>query len=253
MTMPAIATSVPSSAITRRFRAFPSGKARAERFCHEDPAIGVENAVGEAHDFRQLFLTRRARSLDHAATIQDRPGALHTRPMRKRPMRGTGSRLPAPRGRGGGSHRRRVPPGVDRLREGDPRGQPRAPRADHADTEIRLTAALRRGVRHRPVGTRRVLAVDLLASAGEPRGEAAVPRDEFRLRKAVHHHRPHARVFHCGLAVERGFVSGRPSIPGIVLKKDWDWHRLMAQCAAGSELDREMRRLVAAAKGSEPP
>jgi hypothetical protein len=52
------------------------------------------------------------------------------------------------------------------------------------------------------------------------------------------------RVFHCGLAVERGFVSGRPSIPGILLKKDWDWHRLVGQCTAGSALDDEMRRLI---------
>lgn len=52
------------------------------------------------------------------------------------------------------------------------------------------------------------------------------------------------RVFHCGLTVERGYARGRPSIPGILLKPDWDWHRLMAQCAAGSDLDREMRRLI---------
>jgi hypothetical protein len=52
------------------------------------------------------------------------------------------------------------------------------------------------------------------------------------------------RIFQCGLAVERGFISGRPSIPGILLKPDWDWHRLMKQCTAGSDLDREMFRLV---------
>ena len=52
------------------------------------------------------------------------------------------------------------------------------------------------------------------------------------------------RVFQCGMAVERGFVSGRPSIPGTLLKPDWDWHRLMKQAAAGSDLDREMRRLI---------
>jgi hypothetical protein len=51
-------------------------------------------------------------------------------------------------------------------------------------------------------------------------------------------------VFQCGLTVERGFVSGRPSIPGILLKPDWDWHRLMKQCAAGTDLDRELRRLL---------
>jgi len=52
------------------------------------------------------------------------------------------------------------------------------------------------------------------------------------------------RVFQCGLGVERGFVSGRPSIPGILLKKDWDWHRLMEQCAKGTELDEIMGRLI---------
>lgn len=52
------------------------------------------------------------------------------------------------------------------------------------------------------------------------------------------------RVFQCGCTVERGYVRGRPSIPGILLKSDWDWHRLMAQCAAGTELDRELVRLL---------
>jgi hypothetical protein len=52
------------------------------------------------------------------------------------------------------------------------------------------------------------------------------------------------RLFQCGMTVERGYASGRPSIPGILLKKDWDWHRLMEQCRTGSELDREMHRLI---------
>ena len=51
-------------------------------------------------------------------------------------------------------------------------------------------------------------------------------------------------VFQCGMAVERGFVSGRPAIPGILLRPDWDWHRLMKQASAGSDLDREMKRLI---------
>ena len=54
-----------------------------------------------------------------------------------------------------------------------------------------------------------------------------------------------ARVFQCGLQVERGFVSGRPGIPGIILRDDWDWHRLLAQCAKGTLLEEEMRRLLA--------
>ena len=53
-----------------------------------------------------------------------------------------------------------------------------------------------------------------------------------------------ARVFQCGMTVERGYVRGRPSIPGIILKTDWDWHRLVKQCASGSALDAELRRLV---------
>ena len=52
------------------------------------------------------------------------------------------------------------------------------------------------------------------------------------------------KVFQCGLQVERGYVSGRPGIPGILLRDDWDWHRLMKQCAKGTPLDGELRRLV---------
>lgn len=52
------------------------------------------------------------------------------------------------------------------------------------------------------------------------------------------------RIFQCGLAVERGYVPGKPGIPGILLKPDWDWNRLMAQCADGTPLDEELRRLV---------
>jgi hypothetical protein len=52
------------------------------------------------------------------------------------------------------------------------------------------------------------------------------------------------RVFQIGLTVERGFVRGRPPFAGIRLSRDWDWHRLMAQCVRGSALDEEMTRLV---------
>jgi hypothetical protein len=52
------------------------------------------------------------------------------------------------------------------------------------------------------------------------------------------------RVFQCGLAVERGFITGTPSFAGILLQRDWDWHRLMKQCAPGTDFDRELRRLV---------
>ncbi len=53
-----------------------------------------------------------------------------------------------------------------------------------------------------------------------------------------------ARVFHCGLTVERGYVSGTPFSPTALLGPGWDWHRLMKQCARDTEVDREMRRLV---------
>jgi hypothetical protein len=61
-----------------------------------------------------------------------------------------------------------------------------------------------------------------------------------------------ARVFQCGLQVERGAESagygstrsgntpyrGAGSGAGeVVLQEDWDWHRLMRQCAAHTPLD----------------
>ncbi|MBN1676810.1 MAG: hypothetical protein JXR37_37560 [Kiritimatiellae bacterium] len=53
-----------------------------------------------------------------------------------------------------------------------------------------------------------------------------------------------ARVFQSGLQIERGWARGSPPLPGCRLKKDWDWHRLMKQCAAKTALDDEIRRLV---------
>jgi hypothetical protein len=53
------------------------------------------------------------------------------------------------------------------------------------------------------------------------------------------------RLFQCGMAVERGVVTGSPSYPGIKQRHDWDWHRFIKQCDAGTDLDRELRRLVA--------
>lgn len=52
-----------------------------------------------------------------------------------------------------------------------------------------------------------------------------------------------ARVFQCGLQVERGAESGRDA-GEVVLQDDWDWHRLMGQCAAHTPLDDELHRLV---------
>ncbi|HUJ11115.1 MAG TPA: hypothetical protein VL171_13915 [Verrucomicrobiae bacterium] len=52
------------------------------------------------------------------------------------------------------------------------------------------------------------------------------------------------RVFKSGLQVERGYAVGPEPYPGCLLKDDWDWHRLIEQCAVGSELDRELHRLI---------
>jgi hypothetical protein len=51
-------------------------------------------------------------------------------------------------------------------------------------------------------------------------------------------------IFQCGLQVERGFVSTQDREAGWVLKEDWDWHRLMKQCAKGSGLEDELHRLL---------
>ncbi len=51
-------------------------------------------------------------------------------------------------------------------------------------------------------------------------------------------------IFQSGLQVERGFVSGKTDWPGVLLAEDWDWHRLMKQCAKGTALDDELRRLI---------
>ena len=52
------------------------------------------------------------------------------------------------------------------------------------------------------------------------------------------------RVFRCGFSVERGMIQAPHDFPKIQLKPDWDWHRLMKQCAAGTKLDDELRRLL---------
>jgi len=50
-----------------------------------------------------------------------------------------------------------------------------------------------------------------------------------------------AKVFQCGLQVERGAEAGSGEV---VLQEDWDWHRLIKQCAAHTPLDDELHRLV---------
>jgi len=52
------------------------------------------------------------------------------------------------------------------------------------------------------------------------------------------------RTFKSGLQIERGHVSGPEPYPGVALKPDWDWHRLIAQARPRTALDRELRRLV---------
>ena len=65
------------------------------------------------------------------------------------------------------------------------------------------------------------------------------------------------QIFRCGLAVERGYITGPESGNAWGLRPDWDWHRFMKQCAAGTDLDRELIRLllregfVAAVLGSQ--
>jgi hypothetical protein len=52
------------------------------------------------------------------------------------------------------------------------------------------------------------------------------------------------KIFKSGLQIERGYAQGPEPYPGCLLKDDWDWHRLMEQCDAGSTLDKELHRLV---------
>jgi hypothetical protein len=52
------------------------------------------------------------------------------------------------------------------------------------------------------------------------------------------------KAFKSGLQVERGYTVGPEPYPGCLLKEDWDWHRLMKQCASGTMLDAELRRLL---------
>jgi hypothetical protein len=53
-----------------------------------------------------------------------------------------------------------------------------------------------------------------------------------------------AREFQSGLQIERGIVSGTAEYPGTLLQSDWDWHRLLAQCRKGTDVDHELARLV---------
>ncbi len=52
------------------------------------------------------------------------------------------------------------------------------------------------------------------------------------------------RVFRSGLQVERGYVAGPEAEQPWGLRPDFDWHRLVKQCRAGSALDGELERLL---------
>ncbi len=52
------------------------------------------------------------------------------------------------------------------------------------------------------------------------------------------------RAVHAGLQIERGYAEPPEPYPGCLLREDWDWHRLAAQCRDGSPLDGELRRLI---------
>ncbi len=53
-----------------------------------------------------------------------------------------------------------------------------------------------------------------------------------------------SKIFKSGLQIERGYAVGPEPYPGCLLKDDWDWHRLIEQCADDSVLDKELHRLL---------
>jgi hypothetical protein len=52
------------------------------------------------------------------------------------------------------------------------------------------------------------------------------------------------RIFKSGLQIERGYITGPEANKPWGLRDDFDWHRFVKQCRAGSALDRELDRLV---------
>ena len=53
-----------------------------------------------------------------------------------------------------------------------------------------------------------------------------------------------AGIFKSGLQVEGGWAADPEPYPGVRLRDDWDWHRLVKQCWSGTALDRELQRLI---------
>ena len=52
------------------------------------------------------------------------------------------------------------------------------------------------------------------------------------------------KIFKSGLQIERGYLQKPEPYPGCLLKPDWDWHRLIKQCAPDTKLDDELGRLL---------
>ena len=53
-----------------------------------------------------------------------------------------------------------------------------------------------------------------------------------------------AKLFQCGLQVERGYVKAPRQSRECDLRPDWDWHRLVKGLRPGTPVEREMRRLI---------
>jgi hypothetical protein len=53
-----------------------------------------------------------------------------------------------------------------------------------------------------------------------------------------------AKVFKCGLQVERGYLKAPRSSRDCELRPDWDWHRLLKALKPQSPMERELKRLV---------
>ena len=51
-------------------------------------------------------------------------------------------------------------------------------------------------------------------------------------------------MFKCGFSVERGMISPQPEFPQSQLQPDWDWHRMLDGLARGSQLEKELKRLI---------
>ncbi len=85
--------------------------------------------------------------------------------------------------------------------------------------------------------------MDLLAAPRQPAGEDGIARRELRLRQALHLRGWRPQGVQERL-LERGYASGPEGDKPWGLRDDFDWHRLVRRCRAGTPFDRELRRLV---------